>query len=434
MLKSAFGCARCATFLLVLATGCVGAIGDEQPGALDNGHAGNSGGGASTGTGTTGTGTGNSTGSSNPNPPSGAASDAPGKAELRLLTQDEYANTIRDLLASPTATIPALPADTTGGNGFHIPANASTGSVERYSDAAQSLSGALVTKFTMIAGCGKPLASDEACAHKVISTFGKQAYRRPLDQTEVDGLVVLLKQVQGAPLQYAVPDALRVVVQAMLQSPSFLYHREGGLGVAVTEKGLVRRNSYEIASRLSYFLWTTMPDPALFVAADAGRLQTPDEIEQQARRMVMDARIRGATESFHPQWLALSALDGLAKDPAKFPTYGPMLVDAMKQETGEFTYRVLGPEGDGKMATLLTAPYSYANGALAGLYAVSGVAKTAPMGRVMLDATRRAGLLTQPAFLAVGAKDAETLPPRRGNNVFAIANSFRCSPILMNQH
>ena len=220
---------------------------------------------------------------------------------------------------------------------------------------------------------------------------------------------------------------IRLVVQGMLQSPDFLYRPEFGSG----EAGVSPLSPYELASRLSYFLWNSMPDEDLFAAADAGTLETPEQLSAQAERMLNDAKAEDMVQSFHRQWLQITLVGHLEKDEEIFPGAGVELQDAMRLETDTFVDQVVR-HGDGLLSTLLTADYSYANQRLAEHYDVdleSGVQDDGlPDGfsRIQLDPARRAGLLTHASVLAAHAYPDRTSPIHRG--IFALEQVF-CADI-----
>jgi hypothetical protein len=196
----------------------------------------------------------------------------------------------------------------------------------------------------------------------------------------------------------------------MLTSPFFLYRAEGVGAPPIKDGGLLRFNQHELASRLSYSLWGSMPDDALFAEVDAGRLGTPEQLEAQARRMLKDPKIKDTIADFHLQWLYV---DGLPKEPpkdARFTAYTPQLVAAMMAETATFANDVFASSGS--LEKLLTSPSTTVDPALAKLYGAT-VTGTDPQP-VTLDAGQRAGLLTQASFLSMHATASETNPVRRG--------------------
>src|SRR6185369_12431264 len=149
-----------------------------------------------------------------------------------------------------------------------------------------------------------------------------------------------------------------------------------GPAPATRDGNLVRFNHHEVASRLSYLFWASMPDDKLFTAADNGKLGTPDEIANEARRMLSDPRARAALNDFHIQWLRIGELGDLPKDPS-ITDYSPEVAKSMLKETEEFIANVFqGPKADGKLETLLTSPASYIDGNLAKIYGVKNLQGT----------------------------------------------------------
>jgi hypothetical protein len=204
-----------------------------------------------------------------------------------------------------------------------------------------------------------------------------------------------------------------VLIAAMLQAPQVLYHREQLPGPVASEGGLVRLGPHEMASRLSYFLWASMPDATLFAAADAGRLTTADEIGAQARRMLASPRTRVVVEDFITTWLDLANVADLTKSSSRF---SPALARSMAAETRAFADEVMLGDQASPLKTLLTAPWSFVDAPLAQLY---GIAAPAGGGvqRVNLDPSQRAGILTQGSFLARHAYDEYPSPDERGGVV-----------------
>jgi hypothetical protein len=174
--------------------------------------------------------------------------------------------------------------------------------------------------------------------------------------------------------------------------------------------GLVRLDPYELASRLSYFLWRSMPDQTLFDAAASGALDSGEGVRAQAERLLADDRAERAIVGFHMQWLGLRDMVQLEKDPEVFPDFDEDMRTAMQLETERFVDWVLR-HGDGSLTSLLTAPYSFPTGPLSALYGVSESAGTEP---VDLDPAERGGVLTHAGFLAMHAHTNQTSPVHRG--------------------
>jgi len=215
--------------------------------------------------------------------------------------------------------------------------------------------------------------------------------------------------------------ALGVLVEAILQAPGFLYRWERGLAAPVVDGKLVKYDSYEVASRLSYFLWSSMPDDALLAAAAANELATPDQVAAAAQRLLDDPRADVALGDFISQWLELTPLPGLVKDTNVFPGFTPELRLAMQAETLAFTRDVLRGSSP-TFSSLLTAPYSIVQPPLAQYYGVTADAQ----GRADLSGSGRAGVLTHASLLAVKGNSYRTSPVRRGKFVM---NRLLCSNV-----
>jgi hypothetical protein len=269
-----------------------------------------------------------------------------------------------------------------------------------------------VDSFDRISPCS---TEDASCGRQFIETFGRRAFRRPLAAEELERYVAFF-ETQRTSSNFRV--AARLVIQALLESPQFLYRLE--LEGAAGKRAPLQ--PYELASRLSYGLWQTMPDETLLAAAEAGELATADEVEAQARRMLADPKARAMVFDFHRQWLDLDRLMRVNKDNLTYPQWNEALRLAMREETQRFIEDVIF-DGDGKLRTLLSSSQTWVNPALATLYgapAVSGWQK------VTLDPAQRAGLLTHASFLAGHAHVINPSPVLRG--VFAF-DRVLCAPL-----
>jgi hypothetical protein len=331
---------------------------------------------------------------------------------------------MRDLFPALPANFDAdveIPADNDIQLAFSLPGSVSDLEVKRFMDLAE----ATIAKLGA-SGPGNQVSctgSDQtSCARTFVQSFGKRAFRRPLDAVEVDDLVALYTKLRTDPqMNYGFQEALGIVVEAMLQSPGFLYRWERGLSAPQMDGALVKFDPYEVASRLSYFIWNSMPDATLTAEAEAGRLQTPDQVATQAQRLLADPRADLTLADFVTQWLELGPLKDAIKDTAVYPAFKPELRDSMRAETVAFTRDVLrGPTPS--FDRLLTAPYTFVDARLAQYYGVTPDA----MGRVDLSGTARLGLLTQGALMSVKGNSYRTSPVRRGK---FILNRVLCQVI-----
>ncbi len=332
---------------------------------------------------------------------------------IRRMTRFEYNLTVRDLLGDDTDPAAAFPSEEEGLGFNNNAASLITNQAlaEQYMLAAEDVSDRATTPLSKNLPCDPATDGEAACAEAFIDTFGPRAFRRPLTEEE---RAMLLAQYDFGRDQEDFRLGIRMVIETALQSPPFLYRVELG----VPEKainGVVPLTSYEMASRLSYFLWGTMPDAELISAAEAGALETREEIEAQARRMLESPKARAVVAEFHRQWLDYERVGNITKDAALFPDWSPAVGDLMTAETSAFIEHAIFDDG-GDLTTLLTAPYSFVNEDLASFYGLPGVTGEA-FRRVDLDPAQRAGLLTTGTLLVIESHTNQTSPTLRGKLV-----------------
>ncbi len=352
---------------------------------------------------------------------------SPGATPLRRLTSFEYDNTVADLLGDDSRPSSAFVSDAAAG-GFDTHAATQPLSqlqAEHYMDAAEALAATAVVDRDALLNCDLLDVGFDACAERFIDDFGRRAFRRPLTDEERDAWWGLYTEANAA---HGYTEAIELLVQAFLQAPSFLYRVELGTtpaGPELTEGSAVRLSDYEMASRLSYLLWASMPDDALLDQAEAGQLGTPEELEAQARRMLDDPRARRAVTEFHAQWLRLHEVEHVTKDPVAYPEYDEQIRAWSARQTRMFVEHVVF-DGEGDLGTLLTADYGYLNEPLAEFYGVDTDVVGDTLRRVQLDPERRAGLLTQASLLSVLGKPDQSSPVLRGAFV---RDAFLCQPL-----
>jgi len=348
----------------------------------------------------------------------------PGVEAPRRLSLTEYKNTIRDLLGMTTpVTTDDLPVDQQAGTSGFLTGAAITSAPDARllldkSDAMTTA--AMASLATQVPCIATPTAAD-TCAKQFITTFGRRAFRRPLVDDEVTRLMALYTLQMGPTIGSTFSEAIRGVTMAIIQSPNFLYRWElGPTTPAIKEvtagATLVRFNSQEMASRLSYAFWATMPDARLFQLADADQLQTPDQIQQEVRRMIIDPKAKDAYGDFATQWLSLTQLPSALKDASL--NFTPQVAQSMLAETGAFVSDLfLGPNATGSLTDLLTSQKSFVDGTLAKIYGISGVTGTA-LQQVTFPAGQRAGILTQASFQTMHGDVDGSFPVRRGAQVY----------------
>jgi hypothetical protein len=343
----------------------------------------------------------------------------PGPAPVRRLTRAEYDNTVRDLIGEDKQLAKGFPPEELQHSFDNSAELRSVSDVlaENYVSAAKEIGKTVVGKMGSFLTCDPAKDGEPACLDKFLDGFGKRAWRRPLQTSEREDL----KKVFTAGRTATFADGLEAVVRVLLLSPQFMYRLEKGVPVPGAEHQ--RLDHWEMASRLSYLLWGTMPDAPLFSAAEAGKLGTRDEVGAQAQRMLDDPRATAMVTNFAGQWLHLRELADADKDPTIYPAWKEELLPLFRQETERFVELVW--KGDGKLDTLLSAPYTAVNGALAAFYGIKGVTGD-DFRKVDVDPTQRAGLLTQASILAEKSGPDQSSPILRG--VFVREQMF-CQPL-----
>ena len=338
-----------------------------------------------------------------------------GLTPARRLTHDEYNNTVHDLIGATGTPADALgPDERIGPFNSNAIAPVDDTLVQQLQETAASLALDAKSRMAQISPCD--LTSDTGtsttCATKFVTQFGQRAYRRPLDATEIQTYLSLYTLGKTG-LDAA--NGFRLVVEAMLQSPFFLYHYDVG-ATGTPQAGTVAITPYELASRLSYFLWNTMPDDTLFARAADGTLVTDSVLQSEVQRMLTSDKAATTIALFHRQWLGVSDLLDQTKSTTAYPSYNAQLGTAMLAELDMFSDYVVR-QGDGLLSTLLTSNVAFPQGGLFNLYGVSQPAGFTVGMPVTLDATQRAGLLTQAAFLTRWAHPDQTSPVHRGKLV-----------------
>ncbi len=343
---------------------------------------------------------------------------SPGPSPLRRLTRFEYNNTVADLLGDSSAPANRFPPEEQSlgfdndANVLRVPAVLAEG----YVTAADDLSQVALANLASFTGCNPAdfvgnRPAETACVKALVTRFGERAFRRPVT---VDEQTRFQELFETARARFEFRDALDTVLQTMLLAPQFLYRVENGSPVPAAP-GVEAVDEWGRASRLSYFLWGSMPDAALFDAARAGTLQTSAQVRAQAERMFQDPRTRTVVGHFHDYWLGLLKIDGQGKDPALFPDYTAQIGPLLRRQTEAFA-EYLYFDSPGDLTTLLTAPFTLMNGPLAKYFGVSGPTGDAFV-RVELDPTRYAGVVTQPSILSWNATANRTHPILRGKFV-----------------
>ncbi len=345
---------------------------------------------------------------------------SPGAITLRRLSRTEYDNTVRDLLGTSLTPGKEFPADDLGEQ-FDTVGSALTLSplyVLAYERAADALAEELLSrddeKSRAVLGCNVEV-SGESCMRSILVSFLPRAFRRPVAGNELEALLAPYRR--AAELGATPKDGLEATIAAVLLSPAFLFKLE--LDDEPDSERIRTLGPYELATRLSYALWATMPDDELFALAERGELETEEQVSSVIDRMLDDERSRGFTETFVASWLGYRELSGHEVEASLFPTYDAELAGYMQEEATRFAVEFLSSNRPAR--EMLDAGFTYLNGPLAAHYGLSlpPGASTDEMGRVDTTGTTRRGLLTLGAVLTTTSYAARTSPVRRGQFVLS---------------
>lgn len=338
----------------------------------------------------------------------------PGTFVIRRLTKTEYANTLHDWLGVDPSVAAELPEDVVGEGYLNTLAPMQT---EQYLGIANEVlkrilapKGAAPTAVQkqLLGDAPAPGSDPRAAARKVARSLARTAFRRPASEAELDVLLRVFDLAQQRKLDYAA--SLRLMLKAVLVSPQFLFitpAQEAAPGQAI-----VPLDDFQLASRLSYLLWSTMPDAELSALADSGKLHDPATLRAQVKRMLADPRSRALFDGFGAQWLGVGGLKEKSFDPAKFPQMTPPLRAAMYDEARLFFESIIR---DNRSVTgFVQSDYTFLNGTLAALYGLEKSVTGPEMRKVKLADANRGGILGMPGILAMTSMPTRTSAVKRG--------------------
>lgn len=397
---------------LVTAWGCSSNGGSGAAGG--SGPNGSTGSGAAPGTG----GSGSTT--VDPSMPATTPPANPGHVVVRRLSAFEYNRTVRDLLGTKLTPGDSFPADDLGGEFDDVGSALSLSPiyVRAYEQAAYALVDDLMSS-TDTARKQKILSCDvaaggEACAKTILTAFARKAWRRPVSAEEATGLLVPV--TKAAQLGAKPTDGLRYGLAGVLMSPFFVFKLE--VDPDPTSTAPRRLNAHELATRLSYALWSSMPDDQLFAAADNDALSTDEAVEAQIDRMLADSKAEAFSDAFAGQWLSFRGLQEHEVEPTIFTSYTPALVASMQTEARLYFREFL--QNDLPVQGLMNGRFSFMDSALAMFYGATRTGAAAPGDFVRVDTTgiQRSGMLTTGAFLVASSHPTRTSVIRRGQYVF----------------
>ncbi len=343
----------------------------------------------------------------------------PGPFVIRRLTKTEYGNTLRDLFGVEPSIADTLPEDVSGEGYLN---SLSPLQLEQYlAIADRVLDQVMTSKETPTQNSRKHelqkiLSSTasvnrrdaQVAARKVAQTLAKKAYRRPPSDAELNVLLDVFDLAMKNDLAY--PAALRLMLKSMLVSPQFLFITPAG--EVGPEAEIIRLDDYQLASRLSYLLWATMPDDELMAIADAGKLHELSTLQAQVQRLLNDPRSRALFDGFGAQWLGLTDFEDKVFDPAKFPQMTVAMRTAMYDEARLFFASIV--RENRSVASFVDSDYTFLNETLASIYGLQQTVRGSAMRRVRLTSDRRGGILGMPGVLAATSFPNRTSAVKRG--------------------
>lgn len=338
----------------------------------------------------------------------------PGSHKTRRLNREEYSNSLRDLLGISARVGDLFPADGSGGEGFQNNADTlmlSTLLIEKYMTGAEAALAEVWKKPELIQRLFAPVTSDKLPPDKgaelALRPFMRHAYRRPPTEEEVAQIITVFNAAFKRDPSW--DKALQVACKAVLLSPKFLFLEEKNQSGA---KGPWQINDYELASRLSYFLWSSLPDDELLKLADEKKLGNDAMLATQVKRMLADSKADAFTKNFAGQWFRYEELF-ITVDPdrGKFKEFNDTLRQAMYDEIAAFSGNIL--RRNGRVLDFLDSDYTFLNEPLANLYGIPEV-KGKEMRQVKFTDNKRGGILGMSAILATTSYPRRTSPVLRG--------------------
>ena len=338
----------------------------------------------------------------------------PGAARARRLNREEYGNTLRDLLGISTRAGEIFPADGAGGEGFSNNADTLSLSpllIEKYLEAANMAISEVWQRGDLRARLLAPVTSDklqpDVGAELALRPFLRRAYRRPPNDQDIQPLLNVFRQAWQRKPNW--DEAMKSMFKAVLMTPKFLFIEDR---VPSTPNAARQLDSYEMATSLSYFLWSSTPDDELLQLAEQNQLQNAVILEAQVKRMLSSEKAKALIKNFAGQWLRFSEVfNSVDPDRRKFPDFNQDLRQAMYDEIFTFCDHVL--RKNGRVLDLLDSDYTFLNEALAKFYEVPGVQGN-DMRLVKFTNQRRGGVTSMAAILAYTSYPQRTSPVLRG--------------------
>jgi len=342
------------------------------------------------------------------------SSKDPGLFVIRRLTKVEYGNTLHDLLGVDSKVADELPDEVFGAGYLNTLSPLQS---EQYLAIANEVLDRVLSRDDarpspvqkrFFGKTPSPGTDERMAARKVARSLARAAYRRPPSEAELDVLLRVFDLACENKLAY--PEALRLMLKAVLVSPQFLFitpamEPESG-------QAIVPLDDYQLASRLSYLLWATMPDAELSALADRGKLHEPAVLKAQVKRLLQDQRSRALFDGFGAQWLGLGSLESKTFDTDKFPQMNSVMRSAMYEEARLFFESIV--RENRTVASFVDCDYTFLNGTVATLYGLDKKVTGSGWRRVKLTDANRGGILAMPGILAVTSFPDRTSPVKRG--------------------
>ncbi|MEW4488154.1 DUF1592 domain-containing protein [Thalassoglobus sp. JC818] len=339
----------------------------------------------------------------------------PGLFIIRRLTKVEYSNTLRDLFGVNPEVANDLPDEVSGAGYLN---SLSPLQIEQYLAIAEKVlnevfpNGESPSSEQQLTLFGTTLSEETKLSNADIResarTLARKAFRRPPTSEEVDTLTQVFEL--GRENDLSDTEALRLMVKAVLVSPQFLFITPA-TDVEPTEQ-IVPLDDYQLASRLSFLVWASMPDDELMELADQGKLREPSVLKSQVKRLLIDPRSRALFDGFGAQWLGLDRLENQVFDPKVFPEMTNEMKLAMYDEARLFFESIV--RENQSVVRFIDADYTYLNPTLASVYGLDDQVTGSEMQRVQLSNSRRGGILGMPGVLAVTSFPNRTSPVKRG--------------------
>lgn len=338
----------------------------------------------------------------------------PGPYVIRRLSKVEYGNTLRDLYGVDPSVVENLPEEVVGEGYLN---SISPLQSELFLEIANEVVSRVIAPegeaptamqkqlFGEVPAKGADLREE---ARRIARSLARDAYRRPPTDRELDTLVDVFDLARENKLGYTA--SLGLMWKAVLVSPQFLFITPSA--EVTSDEKIVRIDDYQLASRLSYLLWSAPPDAELFVLAEKGELHRAEALASQVERLLVDPRARAFFDSFGAQWLRVNGLKDQVFDPEIFPEVTPGLRAAMMDEARLFFESII--HDNASVIRFVDSDYTFLNEELAGLYGLGDSVEGPKMRRVYLENSNRGGILGMPATLAATSFPARTSLVRRG--------------------